>query len=146
MSSDAGYDTYESTGAGWKTFAGIMVILVGFFNVIDGLRGITSTNQVKSMFPNGNVELPVTNDIKTWSWVILIIGAVMILAGFLIFSGNMFGRVVGVLVAGANAIVQLSYIDHNPFWSFTIIIIDVLIIYGLVAHGGRIDEWSTNRS
>ena len=117
-----------------------MVILVGVFNVIDGLRGITSTNQVKSMFPNGNVELPVTNDLKTWSWVVLIIGAVMILAGFLIFSGNMFGRVVGVLVAGLNAIVQLSYIDHNPFWSFTIIIIDVLIIYGLVAHGGRLLE------
>ena len=40
-------------------------------------------------------------------------------------------------------IVQISYLDHNPFWSFTIIIVDVLIIYGLVAHGGRIDEWST---
>jgi hypothetical protein len=142
MQSDAGYDTYESTGAGWKTFAGIMVILVGVFNVIDGLRGITSAGQVESNF---NGQLPLTNDIKTWSWVVLIIGAVMILSGFLIFSGNMFGRVVGVLVAGANAVVQLSYIDHNPLWSFTIIIIDVLIIYGLVAHGGRIDEWSTSR-
>ena len=68
----------------------------------------------------------------------------MILSGFLIFSGNMFGRIVGVVVAGGNAIVQISYLDHNPFWSFTIIIVDVLIIYGLVAHGGRIDEWSTN--
>ena len=142
MSSDAGYDTYESTGAGWKTFAGIMVILVGVFNVIDGLRAITSAGQVEGNF---NGELPLTNDIKTWGWAVLIIGAVMILAGFLIFSGNMFGRIVGVIVAGANAIVQLSYLDHNPFWSFTIIIIDVLIIYGLVAHGGRIDEWSTSR-
>ena len=47
-----------------------------------------------------------------------------------------------MLVASGNAIVQLAYIDHNPFWSFTIIIVDVLIIYGLVAHGGRLDEWS----
>ena len=141
MQSDTGYDTYESSGAGWKTFAGIMIIIVGIFNVIDGLRAVTSSNQVENIL--GNVELPLTNDVKTWGWVVLIIGAVMILAGFLIFSGNMFGRIVGVVVAGGNMIVQLSYLDHNPFWSFTIIIVDVLIIYGLVAHGGRIDEWST---
>ena len=134
-------DYYESRGTGWKAFAGIMIIIVGIFNVIDGLRAVTSSNQVENAL--GNSELPLTNDVKTWGWVVLIIGAVMILSGFLIFSGNMFGRIVGVVVAGANMIVQLSYLDHNPFWSFTIIIVDVLIIYGLVAHGGRLDEWST---
>ena len=131
----------DDNGMGWKAFAGIMVILVGVFNVIDGLRAVTSANQVENNFPNGRVELPLTNDIKTWGWVVLIIGAVMILAGFLIFSGNLFGRIVGVTMASLNAIVQLSYLDHNPFWSFTIILVDVLIIYGLVAHGGRLDEW-----
>jgi hypothetical protein len=111
--------------------------------VIDGLRGVTNVSQLKNYFPNGNAELPLTNDLKTWSWVVLIVGVVMVLAGFLIFSGNMFGRIVGVFAASVNAIIQLSYIDHNPFWSFTIIVVDVLIIYGLVAHGGRLDEWST---
>ena len=144
MQTDTGYETYESDGSGWKIFAGIMVLLVGVFNVIDGLRAITSANQVESHFPNGKVELPVTNDLKVWGWVILVIGVVMILAGFLIFSGNMFGRIVGVIVAGLNAIVQLSYLDHNTFWSFTMILVDVLVIYGLVAHGGRIDEWATS--
>jgi hypothetical protein len=144
MQGDTEYDTYESSGAGWKTFAGIMIIIVGIFNVIDGLRAVTNASQIKSNFANGNVELPLTDNVKTWGWVVLIIGAVMILSGFLIFSGNMFGRIVGVIVAAGNAIVQLSYIDHNPFWSFTIIIVDVLIIYGLVAHGGRIDEWSSS--
>ena len=144
--SDTGYDQYEGTGAGWKTFAGIMILIAGVFNLIDGLRGVTNVSQLESYFPNGEAELPLTNDLKTWSWVVLIIGAFMILAGFLIFSGNMFGRIVGVIAASVNAIIQLSYIDHNPFWSFTIIIVDVLIIYGLVAHGGRLDEWSDSRS
>ena len=97
MQAESNYDTYESTGAGWKMFAGIMVIIVGVFNVIDGLRALTSSNQVENAL--GNVELPLTNDVKTWGWVVLIIGVVMILSGFLIFSGNMFGRIVGVLVA-----------------------------------------------
>ena len=132
----------ESDGFGWKVFAGIMILIVGVLNVFDGLVGLTQENYVKQ-FTNG--QLPVTNNIKTWSWVVLIIGVVMILAGFLIFSGNMFGRVVGILVAALNLLVQLAYLNHNTFWSFTMILIDILVIYGLAAHGGRLDQWSDDQ-
>jgi hypothetical protein len=131
----------EDDGYGWKLFAGIMILIAGTFNVIDGLVGITQTSYIER-YTGG--QLPVTNNVKTWSWVVLIIGAVMILAGFLIFVGNMFGRVVGIVVASINAIVQLAYLNHNTFWSFMIILVDILIIYGLVAHGGRLqDDWSS---
>ena len=131
----------ESDGFGWKVFAGIMILIVGVLNVFDGLVGLTQENYVKQ-FTSG--QLPVTNNIKTWSWVVLIIGVIMILAGFLIFSGNMFGRVVGILVASLNLLVQLAYLNHNTFWSFTMILVDILVIYALVAHGGRIDDdWRT---
>jgi len=129
----------ESDGAGWKMFAGLMILVVGTINVFDGIVGLTQQNYIKQ-FTNG--QLPITNNIKTWSWVVLIIGVVMILAELIIFSGNMFGRVVGVLVASLNLLVQLAYLNHNPFWSFTMILIDLLVIYGLVAHGGRLDEWA----
>ena len=82
-------------------------------------------------------QLPVTNNLKTWGWAVPIWGVILILAGFLIFSGNMFGRVVGVVVTGLNALLQFAYLPHYPFWSFTMILIDVLIIHGPVAHGGR---------
>ena len=128
----------ETDGAGWKLFAGIMILIGGTFNLIDGLVGITNANAVESTL--GGIQLPLTNNIKTYSWVVLIIGVVMILAGFLIFSGNMFGRIVGVAAASVNAIVQLAYLQHNAFWSFTMIIVDFLVIWGLVVHGGRWDE------
>ena len=118
----------ENDGAGWKLFAGIMILIVGTMNVFDGLVGITQVNYIQR-YTGG--QLPVTNNVKTWSWVVLIIGAVMILAGFLIFVGNMFGRIVGVIVASLNPLVQLAYLNHNTFWSFTMILIDVLVIYGL---------------
>ena len=132
----------ESDGFGWKVFAGIMILIVGTLNVFDGLVGLTQENYIKQ-FTNG--QLPITNNVKTWSWVVLILGIIMILAGFLIFSGNMFGRVVGILVASLNLLVQLAYLNHNTFWSFTMILIDILVIYGLVAHGGRLDEWNEDR-
>ena len=130
----------ENNGMGWKVFAGILILIGGLMNVFDGLVGLTQTSYI-TRYTGG--RLPITDDIKTWSWVVLVIGAIMILAGFLIFAGNMFGRVVGIIVASVNALAQLAYLNHNTFWSFTMIIIDLLVIYGLAAHGGRIDEWST---
>ena len=89
----------ESSGIGWKMFAGIMIIIVGTINVIDGLVAITNVNYLKSV-GGGSAQLPVTNNLKTWGWVVLILGVILILAGFLILIGNMFGRVIGVLIAG----------------------------------------------
>ena len=132
-------DVYESSGTGWKLFAGIMVIIVGTFNVIDGLVAITNADQFENAF-GASSELPVTNNVKTWGWVVLILGAVLILSGFLIFVGNMFGRVIGVLAASVNAIVQLAFLPHYPLWSFTMILIDILVIWGIVVHGGRLME------
>ena len=129
----------ENNGMGWKVFAGIMILIVGTMNVFDGLVGITNASYIQR-YTGG--QLPITDNVKTWSWVVLIIGAVMILAGFLIFVGNLFGRIVGILVASLNALVQLAYLNHNTFWSLTMIFIDVLVIYGLAAHGGRLDEWN----
>ena len=34
----------ENDGAGWKLFAGIMIIIGGTFNIIDGLAGITNVS------------------------------------------------------------------------------------------------------
>jgi hypothetical protein len=131
----------ENNGYGWKMFAWVVIMLGGTFNVIDGLVGLTNANYLKNL-AGGKIELPLTNDIKTWSWVVLIIGTIMIVASFLIIVGNMFGRVVGVIAAGVNAIIQLAYLGHFPLWSFTMILVDMLVIYGLVVHGGPLDEWA----
>jgi len=115
-------------------------------NMFDGLIALTNANYLKNLAGGSGGQLPLTNNLKTWGWAVLIWGVILILAGFLIFSGNMFGRIVGVAVAGLNALLQLAYLNHNPFWSLTMILIDILIIYGLVAHGGRLDEWAEERA
>ena len=84
----------DNDGGGWRLFAGILILISGAFNVFDGLVGITQVNYIER---NTGGQLPITNDPKTWSWVVLIIGAVMLIAGFLIFAGNMFGRLIGIL-------------------------------------------------
>ena len=87
----------DDDGAGWRLFAGIMILIVGAFNVIDGLRAITNASQIENQFPNGNVQLPLTDNIKTWGWVVLIMGVVMI-ASFFIVIANLVVDIVYAIV------------------------------------------------
>jgi hypothetical protein len=118
--------------SGWKMFAGIMLMIVGFLNAFDGLVAITQTNYIRR---NTGGLLPITNNVKTWGWVALIIGVIIILAAFGVLSGATWARIVGIFVASVNLVFQFAYLGHYPFWSFTVIVIDILVIYGLAAHG-----------
>jgi hypothetical protein len=115
----------------WWTFAGIMVLVGGFLNAFDGLVAITQARYIER---NIGGQLPITNNVKTWGWVALAIGVIMVLTGMGILAGATWARIVGIGVASANLIFQFAYLGHYPFWSFTMIVIDILIIYGLAGH------------
>jgi Ca2+/Na+ antiporter len=124
----------DDVGYGWRSFAGILITISGFFNAIDGLVAIINANRIQGVV-NGQVTLPVTDKVSSWGWLVLIVGIVMIIAGFSIFSGATWARVVGIVVVSINMVVQFSYLAHFPFWSFTMILVDTMVIYGLVVHG-----------
>jgi hypothetical protein len=45
-------------------------------------------------------------------------------------------RWIGVAIAALNAIAQMFFISAYPLWSLAVFTLDVLVIYGLVVHGG----------
>ncbi len=127
------------TGEGWRAFAGIMIIVGGLLNFIDGLIAVTNANYFQHLAAaNGTtVSLPITNDIKTWGWVVLFTGAVMVATGVGVFGGYLWARVLGVVAASFNIVVQLAFLAHYPLWSLIMLLVDVLVIYGIVVHGQR---------
>lgn len=126
----------DSRRMGWRMFAGLVIILAGAFNVADGLVAITDDSYFAKI--GGSTQLPLTNDLKVWGWVVFVWGLVLLVSGGLIFIGNTFGRVVGIVAASGNAIVQLGFLAHYPAWSAIIIGADVLVIYALAVHGGAV--------
>ena len=52
-------------------------------------------------------------------------------------AGNQLARWFGVAVLGLSAIDQMFFIPAYPFWSLTIIAVDVVALYGLCAYGSR---------
>src|SRR2546423_3478884 len=121
-------------GGGWVAFAGTMLILVGFFNIIDGIAAIANSDYLVNQLLFSNLD--------AWGWFFLIWGAVQLCAGFAVYTGAGWGALVGVISAFGNAIAQLSWARVYPVWAICAIVLDVLIIYGLVVYGGRRDTVS----
>jgi hypothetical protein len=121
----------EPEGAGWLLFAGIMIMIAGILNVIWGIAAISN-----SKFFTANATYILT-ELKTWGWIVLIIGVAELFAAFSIWAGGQYGRWVGIVAAGANSIAALLSIPAYPFWALCLFAIDILIIYGLAAYGGQ---------
>jgi len=125
-----GRDTERTGWTGWISFAGVMLILAGSLGVIFGI--IAAVNDKWVVFANrGAVSL----DLSTWGWVHIIVGGIVLLAGFGVFTGNILARIIGVLVALVSLILNFLWLPVYPVWSVIIITIDVLVIWALTAHG-----------
>ena len=121
----------EPRGYGWLTFAGIVLSIVAVLNMIYGIAAIDKAN-----FFVGNADF-VISDLQTWGWVTLSLGVLQMLAAFSIWRGGQFGRWFGIATAAFSSIAALLSIPAYPFWSLAIFAVDMLIIYGLSAYGGR---------
>jgi hypothetical protein len=78
--------------------------------------------------------------VNTWGWVVLWIGVLEWVVGLGVFVTNQFSRWVGVILLAVNAIVQLVMIPAYPVWSLSMLTLDILAIYGLIAYGGKISS------
>jgi len=79
----------------------------------------------------------VFGDLRSWGWITLIFSILLLLAGIGVLIGNQLARWCAVAMLGLNAIEQMFFIPAYPFWSLTIIAMDVVALYGLCAYGSR---------
>jgi hypothetical protein len=128
----AGEASPTRTGwAGWVVFAAIMMIILGAFQAIAGFVALFDPGYYV-VGANGFV---VHVNYTAWGWTHLVVGLVALAAGFGLFTGAMWARVLGIVVAGISAIVNFAFIPAYPLWSLIMITLDVVIIYAIAAHG-----------
>jgi hypothetical protein len=116
---------------GWVWFAGILLIVAGGFNVINGFTAIERhqyfTNQI------------VYSNLSFWGWVFVIWGILQLFAGLASIGGQMTGNYVGVLLAATATFLWFIMIFAAPWAALLGVIVNVLIIYGLTT--GAEPEW-----
>jgi hypothetical protein len=130
---------YRSAGrskeaSGWAVglilFAGIMMIMAGFFQALTGLVAI-----FENEFYVATRSYLFQFDATTWGWVHLLLGLVVALAGFAVLGGRTWGRVVGITLAVLSAVANFAFIPYYPFWSLIIIALDIFVIWALATRG-----------
>jgi hypothetical protein len=119
-------------GFGWVAFAGAMLLLAGVINFIDGVAAISASH----FYVSG--ARYVIGDLNTWGWVVLLLGVAQALSGLGVLTGNQIARWSGVAFAGLNAIAQLMFIPAYPLWSVALFAVDIVVLYSLIVHGGRV--------
>jgi hypothetical protein len=111
-----------------------MLVLVGSFHIIQGLVAVFRDE----VFLVGQEGLVVNVDYTAWGWTHIIGGALAILVGACLLAGQMWARVVAVIVAMLSAIANIIFLPAYPIWSTIMIAIDVLVIWAVTVHGSEI--------
>ena len=112
--------------SGWVTFAGAMMVIVGWLNFFYGLAAILNDTVVR-VGGHGAIIA----DITTWGWVTLILGVILMNTGVGLLRDAEWARWVGIFLVGLNAIEQVWIFPAAPSWAFLVILLDVIILYHL---------------
>jgi len=118
--------------AGWATFAGLMLILLGLFHAIAGLAEVVDPDYYATTV-SGDYVFRLSSD--AWGWIHLIGGIIVFFAGFAIFRGAVWGRTVGVIIAIVSAVSAFAWLPYAPISAIAIIALDIAVIWALTAHG-----------
>jgi hypothetical protein len=124
----------ESSGDGWVMFAGVMLAILATLNLIDGIAAVSNS----TFFVNDAKYI--LSDLNTWGWVLIVTGVVQGLTAIGVGLRMPGVRWLGVAIAALNAIAQMFFIPAYPFMSLALFTLDILVIYGLVAYGARMQS------
>jgi hypothetical protein len=129
------YDTGYQKGEGWLLFAFVVLLIVGIFNVVLGITLIASDQIYVSGRESSTVLI---GDTTGWGWVTLVLGGLEVIAAFGVLSRNQLARWFAIIMALLAAIAHLPvFFGRQPLYSFIVVLMSVLVIYGLAMYGGR---------
>ena len=125
------YDYDDEHGQRLVTSAGVMLMIAAVLNTLYGIAAIDGANVFVA-----NARY-VFGDLNTWGWFLLALGVLQFFAAFAIWRGVSWGRWFGVACASVNIILQMLWMLSFPILAMTILALDITVIYGLLAYGGR---------
>jgi hypothetical protein len=124
-------ETYAAAmGVGWAAYAGVLLAASGVFDVIAGIALLAKNDHLATGMFWGR---------PFWGVVFLVIGGVMLYAGFGVLTKMPGARAIAVLVTVVGAFAALLWapggLPANTTWVLVAIAVDLLILYALVARG-----------
>jgi len=118
----------ERAGTGWITYAGVMLIVAGFLDVINGLWALDRSDTRSNL-------LLYADKLGGWGWFYLILGIILILAGIGVFYASQWARWTGIILASISIVANALWVFIFPVESLILIFLATLVVYALVVYG-----------
>lgn len=125
----ASTQTVSPWAHGIVVFAGIVMIVGGAFEALEGLAGIVHDKYL--------VVAPTTIyafDITVWGVIHLLVGLALVVIGVSLLRGMTWARVAGLIVAVISAILNFVWLPFSPWWAVMVIAVDMIIIWALAQY------------
>ena len=120
----------EKSMAGWIGFAGIILLIVGVLDFVEGLIALFEDDYF-IVTRSGFLAI----DLTGWGWIMLIWGVLLVLAGLGLLGGQGWARWVAIVLVSLNLIAQIGFLGNSsyPLWTLTVVSLDVIVLYALTA-------------
>jgi hypothetical protein len=117
-------------GVGSALFVGILLLVAGVLNIVYGIAAVGDAH-----FYVNDTQF-IFSSLHTWGWITIILGVIQLTAGFSLFAGGTYGRVIGITAATLGAIGALLDVGGaHPWWSLGVFAICLVCIHGLAVLG-----------
>lgn len=124
-------DAVSREQAGWVRFAGLLMILLGGFNILQGIAALAD-DKYFAVTPDG---LLVVENYDTWGGFWLVVGAFQIIVGLAILGGKNWARWTAVGMLLFTAMGQMIFLAAFPIWTALTIALVIAAMYALTVHG-----------
>ncbi len=136
MTVEGSADRREAHTSGWVMLAGVATALVATGNLLYGVTLLLKDDWV-ALTPQALIRF----DLTTVGVIMVVFAAFQFFVSMGIFHGELWARILGIIGASLNLLAQMTFLSLYPAWSWLLIIIDGLIIYGLTVHGDEVAEF-----
>ena len=120
--------------SGWAvggiTFAAVVLMLIGFFQLVAGLSAIID-DEFFVVTRNYTFDL----DTSAWGSIHLLLGLLLVFTAWGLFIGAGWAIMMGIFLAGLSALANFFFIPYYPFWAIVVIALDVWVIWSLTRPG-----------
>ena len=116
--------------AGWIGFAGVLMLILGAIDITQGFIALFE-DEYFIVTQSGFLAV----DITAWGWALIIWGALLVLAGFGLISGQSWARWFTIITVALNVFAQLGFLGNSqyPLWALTALTLNIIVLYALTA-------------
>ena len=127
---DPGIDYRPAGSAAMTTaaFAGTMLMIVGAFQVLQGIAALAAN----TVYVSG-VEYVYKLDMTSWGWIHIGIGAIAVATGIGVLAAQTWAYFVGIVLAVVASFTNFAFLPYYPIWSLVILAFNIAVIWALTS-------------